>query len=42
MIDFELTDEHHLLERTVREWGAREVAPRIQELDANTASSAPS
>ena len=33
MIDFELTDEHHLLERTVREWGAREVAPRIQELD---------
>ena len=33
MIDLELTDEHRLLERTVREWGAREVAPRIGELD---------
>jgi glutaryl-CoA dehydrogenase (non-decarboxylating) len=34
MIDFELTDEHRLLEQTVREWGAREVAPRIRELDS--------
>jgi glutaryl-CoA dehydrogenase (non-decarboxylating) len=28
-----LTDEHRLLEQTVREWGAREVAPRIRDLD---------
>ncbi len=33
MIDFELTEEHRLLERTVREWGGREVAPRIGTLD---------
>jgi glutaryl-CoA dehydrogenase (non-decarboxylating) len=33
MIDFDLTDEHTLLENSVREWGAREVAPRIRELD---------
>jgi glutaryl-CoA dehydrogenase (non-decarboxylating) len=33
MIDFDLTEEHHLLEQSVREWGAREVAPRIHELD---------
>jgi glutaryl-CoA dehydrogenase (non-decarboxylating) len=33
MIDFELTEEHGLLEQTVREWGQREVAPRIAELD---------
>jgi len=33
MIDFDLTDEHQLLENSVREWGAREVAPRIRELD---------
>ena len=33
MIDFDLSDEHHLLEQTVRDWGAREVAPRIRELD---------
>jgi glutaryl-CoA dehydrogenase (non-decarboxylating) len=33
MIDFDLTDEHRMLERTVREWGAREIAPRIAELD---------
>jgi glutaryl-CoA dehydrogenase (non-decarboxylating) len=33
MIDFDLTDEHTLLESSVREWGAREVAPRIRELD---------
>jgi len=33
MIDLELTEEHLLLEQTVREWGAREVAPRIHDLD---------
>jgi glutaryl-CoA dehydrogenase (non-decarboxylating) len=33
MIDFDLTDEQVLLESSVREWGAREVAPRIRELD---------
>lgn len=33
MIDFSLTDEHQLLEQTVREWAGREVAPRIGELD---------
>ena len=33
MIDLELTDEQRLLQQTVREWGAREVAPRIRDLD---------
>lgn len=33
MIDLELTEEQRLLEQTVREWGQRDVAPRIQELD---------
>jgi glutaryl-CoA dehydrogenase (non-decarboxylating) len=33
MIDLELTDEQRLLEQTVREWAAREVAPRIRDLD---------
>ena len=33
MIDFELTDEQRLLEQSVREWAAREVAPRIRDLD---------
>ncbi len=33
MLDFDLTDEQRLLEQSVREWGAREVAPRIRELD---------
>ena len=33
MIDFDLTEEQRLLEASVREWGAREVAPRIRELD---------
>jgi len=33
MIDFDLSDEHRLLEQTAREWGAREVAPRIHDLD---------
>src|SRR5436190_9412423 len=33
MIDFDLTDEHRLLEQTVKEWAGREVAPRIKALD---------
>src|SRR5256886_12036382 len=33
MIDFDLSDEHRLLEQTVREWGAREVTPHIREDD---------
>src|SRR5215217_8230812 len=33
MLDFELTDEQRLLERTVRDWARTEVAPRIRELD---------
>src|SRR5579871_2475506 len=33
MMDFELSDEHHAIARTVREWAAREIAPRIRELD---------
>jgi glutaryl-CoA dehydrogenase (non-decarboxylating) len=33
MLSFELTDEHQLLEQTVSEWAARDVAPRIGALD---------
>ena len=33
MIDFSLTDEQLLLEQSVREWGAREVQPKIHDLD---------
>jgi glutaryl-CoA dehydrogenase (non-decarboxylating) len=33
MIDFDLTDEHRLLEQAVREWAARDVAPYIREND---------
>jgi glutaryl-CoA dehydrogenase (non-decarboxylating) len=33
MLDFDLSDEHRLLEQTVREWGAKQVAPRIRDLD---------
>ncbi|HVC19400.1 MAG TPA: acyl-CoA dehydrogenase family protein [Vicinamibacterales bacterium] len=33
MIDLDLTDEQRLLERSIREWGAREIAPRIHDLD---------
>ncbi len=32
-MDFDLSDEHRLLEQSVRQWGAREVAPRIHDLD---------
>jgi len=33
MIDFDLTDEQHLPEQSVREWAARDVAPHIHDLD---------
>src|SRR5947209_16379161 len=33
MIDFSLSDEHRLLEQSVQEWAAREVAPHIRQLD---------
>jgi glutaryl-CoA dehydrogenase (non-decarboxylating) len=33
MISFELTEEHRLLEQMVRDWTAREIAPRIHDLD---------
>jgi glutaryl-CoA dehydrogenase (non-decarboxylating) len=33
MIDFTLNEEHHLLEQSIREWGARNVAPFIREND---------
>jgi hypothetical protein len=29
MIGFELTDEQRLLQRSVREWAARDIAPHI-------------
>ena len=32
-MNFDLSDEHMLLEQSTREWAAREVAPRIQQLD---------
>jgi glutaryl-CoA dehydrogenase (non-decarboxylating) len=33
MISFELSDEHKAVEGMVRDWAAREVAPRIHDLD---------
>ncbi|MGE5126160.1 MAG: acyl-CoA dehydrogenase family protein, partial [Betaproteobacteria bacterium] len=33
MIELELTDEHAALVETVRDWGRKEVAPRIHDLD---------
>ena len=33
MIDFTLSDEHRLLEQSIREWGAQNVAPFIREND---------
>src|SRR5688572_6334423 len=33
MLNLDLNEDHLLLERTVREWAGREVAPRIRELD---------
>ncbi|HSK08658.1 MAG TPA: acyl-CoA dehydrogenase family protein [Vicinamibacterales bacterium] len=32
-MDFDLREEHRLLEQAVREWAARAVAPRIRDLD---------
>ena len=32
-MNFDLSDDHRLLEQSTREWAAREVAPRIQQLD---------
>ncbi len=32
-MNFDLSEEHRALELSVREWGAREVAPRIHDLD---------
>ena len=32
-MNFDLANEHRLLEQSVREWAAREVAPRIRDLD---------
>jgi glutaryl-CoA dehydrogenase (non-decarboxylating) len=33
VIDFEWSEEHRILEQTVRDWAGREVAPRIRDLD---------
>ena len=33
MMNFDLTEEQRLLEQSIREWGAREVAPKIRDLD---------
>ena len=33
MLSFDLTDDHRLLEHSVREWAGREIAPRIRDLD---------
>jgi glutaryl-CoA dehydrogenase (non-decarboxylating) len=33
MINLDLTDEQQLLEQSIREWGAREVSPKIRDLD---------
>src|SRR5262245_64706127 len=32
-MDFSLSEEQRLLEQSVREWAAREVAPKIRDLD---------
>ena len=32
-MNFDLDDEHRLVEQSTREWAAREVSPRIQQLD---------
>ena len=33
MIDFELSEDHKAVTDTVRDWAAREVAPKIHDLD---------
>src|SRR5438105_13214040 len=35
MIDFSLNEEHRLLEQSIREWGATNVAPHIRDNDRN-------
>ena len=32
-MNFDLTEEQRLLEQSIREWGAREVSPKIRDLD---------
>lgn len=32
-MNFDFSDDHRLIEQAVREWGAREVAPHIKDLD---------
>ena len=36
-VDFELSDEHRLIQRTVRDFAAGEVAPVAEELDRTKA-----
>jgi glutaryl-CoA dehydrogenase (non-decarboxylating) len=33
MLNFHLTEDHRLLEQSIREWASREVSPKIRELD---------
>jgi glutaryl-CoA dehydrogenase (non-decarboxylating) len=33
MLDFDLSEEHRILEQTIRDWTAKEIAPRIRDLD---------
>src|SRR5919108_983992 len=33
MLNFDLTEDHRLLEQSIREWAGRDVAPRIHDLD---------
>jgi glutaryl-CoA dehydrogenase (non-decarboxylating) len=33
MVNFDLTEDHRLLEQSIREWAGRDVAPRIHDLD---------
>jgi glutaryl-CoA dehydrogenase (non-decarboxylating) len=32
-LDFDLSEEHRILEQTIRDWAGKEVAPRIRDLD---------
>jgi hypothetical protein len=33
VMNFDLTEEQRLLEQSIRQWGAREVSPKIRDLD---------
>jgi glutaryl-CoA dehydrogenase (non-decarboxylating) len=33
LLNFDLSEDHHLLEKSIREWSGRAVAPRIRDLD---------